>query len=164
MTEDQQTPDEDERARRANRTWKIVAGIMVVAAAVSMGVLASLLIGAGSSTPADDVLACIQDRDFTKSTSKGSGSGGAHAVTEKCPPKGAPHIDGLVQEATDTGFDLITVDRERKSFVVREADRPYIDIQHAQTHAASGQPVRIFTKEVDGEDVIVYMVDSPLRF
>jgi len=147
------TPEE----RRKRRVWTIVAIVMVLAAAGSVGVLVSLLLGAGSSGPGKDVMACVltnTDRDFTNK----------HPKNAKCPPKGAPHVDGLVQEATDTGFNLITVDGTRKSYKVRAPDRPYIDVQHAQSHASLGQPVRIYTKDVDGSDVIIYMVDSPLSF
>jgi hypothetical protein len=155
------------KQRRSRKRWKIIAGVMVVLAAISMGVLASLLIGAGNSVPAKDVLACIPNRDYTKSSPSGGSSGvagGAHPTDAKCPPKGAPHVDGLIQDVTDNGFDLITIDGDRRSYKVRSADRPYIDIQHAQTHANIGQPVRIYTKDVEGEEVIIYMIDSKLQF
>ena len=44
---------------------------------------------------------------------------------------------------------------------MRTPDKPYIDIAHAQTHASLGQPIRVFTREVDGEDSVVYMDDPP---
>jgi hypothetical protein len=115
-------------------------------------VLGSLLLGAGDSSPAKDVMACIPSRDFTK--------GKAHT----CPPKGAPHVVGLVQDTTATGFEIVTIDGERRSFKVRPADRPYIDIQHAQSHASLGQPIRVYTKRVDGDTVIIYLDDPPLTF
>lgn len=133
---------------------RIVLAVTVLAAAVAMGVLGSLLLGAGgsSSAPGGDVRACILDRDFTK---------GARA---NCPPKGAKHYDGLIQNASGATFDLTTVDGEELTFGVRKPDRPYIDIQHAQTHASLGLPVRVFVERIDGDDVIVYMENSTLRF
>ncbi|MCW2956660.1 MAG: hypothetical protein JWO69_1529 [Thermoleophilia bacterium] len=157
-------PDHQPEAEPAprRRLWIILAVLAVLAAATAMGVLASLLIGAGDSVAADDVMACVpsqESRDFTKPENKEN----PHEVGG-CPPKDAPSVDGLVQEATETGFDLVTIDGDRRTYPVRPADRPYIDIQHAQSHASLGQPVTIYTKEVDGEEVIIYMADSTLDF
>ncbi|MCW2960946.1 MAG: hypothetical protein JWM25_1425 [Thermoleophilia bacterium] len=155
-------PDPEATDARRRRRWIILAVVAVAAAAIAMGVLGSLLLGAGDSVAAKDVMACVpsdESRDFTKAENKEN----PHEVGG-CPPKGAPSVDGLVQEATDTGFDLVTIDGDKRSYPVRPADRPYIDIQHAQSHAALGQPVTIYTKRVDGDDVIIYMTDSTLDF
>lgn len=154
-------PDEHEDASpaatrsRIGRSLRVALVVLVLAAAGGMGVLASLLLGAGgggASKAAGDVRACIPDRDFTKQ------------AKPRCPPAGAKHYDGLVQDVTDDGFSLTTVDGEDLSFTVRAPDRPYIDVQHAATHASLGQPVRVYIERIGGEDVIVYMEDSALRF
>ena len=143
---------EEERAARTRKRWTIIAVVAVVIALAALGVLGALLLGAGNSSPAKDVMACIPSRDFTK--------GKGHT----CPPKGAPHVTGLVQDTTKTGFDIVTLDGKHLSFKVRPADRPYIDVQHAQSHASLGQPIRVYTKVVDGDTVIIYLDDPPLTF
>lgn len=158
--------EDNERAeRKKQKLWWIAAGIAAAAAAVSIGVLASLLIFAGHSVPNSEVRACIPNRDFTKDAPSGGDSGiaGVHVTPEGCPPEAAYHIDGLVQEATETGFNLVTLDGKREEFAVRPADRPYIDIQHARTHASLGQPIRIWIEKINDEETIVYMEDPPLN-
>lgn len=138
------------KKQTSQRFWKIAASITVLCAIASMSLLGYLLIHAGSSKVASDVKACIDDYSASANSKP------------KCPPKNTSFVDGLVKDATDTGFDLVTSSGEKKSYKVRPADRPYIDIQHAQTHASLGQPVRIYIKKIDGEKVIVYMTDPPL--
>ena len=83
---------------------------------------------------------------------------------DKPPPKTAPHVDGLVIKATPQKFELMTRRNERRVMAIRPADRPYLDVQHAQSHAALGQPVRVFYRKVDGKTVAVFLEDSPLIF
>ena len=141
------------------RGWKVAAVIAVLAAAVSVGVLGSLLLGGGggSDEPDADVRACVPSRDFTKE-SDGSG--------DECPPEGAEKMDGLVQKTNEGGFTIRRIEGgslgEEVELHVRKADRPYIDIAHAQTHAALGQPIRVYLEEIEGEDAVVYMEDAPL--
>jgi hypothetical protein len=141
------------------RGWKIAAGIAVLAAMVALGALGSLLFlgDGGSGTPAGDVKACVPSHDFTK-TSTDTG--------DECPPKGAKSQDGLVQKTSKGGFTMQVIEDGKLGKVVklhvREPDRPYIDIAHAQTHAALGQPIRVYTKRIDGQDAVVYMEDAPL--
>ncbi len=148
----------------SGRGWKIAAGIAVVAAFVSIGVLGALLFGGSSQDVADDVRACIVDassRDFTKDAEKSD-----HARPDDCPPEGATMTDGLVKKTSDGGFTMQEIVDGRLgdevTLNVREPDRPYIDIAHAQTHAALGQPIRVYTLEIDGERSVVYMEDAPL--
>ena len=108
--------------------------------------------------------ACVLDpasRDFTK---KGEREG--HAKPANCPPKGAKQADGLVEKTSDGGFTMREIVDGRIGDTielhVRKPDRPYIDIAHAQTHAALGQPIRVYTLEIDGRDSVVYMEDAPL--
>lgn len=143
---------EPEPSGGSGRAWKIAAVVSVVVAVAVLGVLASLLVGAGGSEPAKDVRACIPDRNFTK------------GKKPRCPPAGVPYVDGLVGDTTGTGFDLRGMDGSQHHFTVRGPDKPYIDVQHAQTHASLGQPVRIYHRKIDGRDSVVYMVDSPLQF
>lgn len=140
------------------RGWKIAAVVSVLAAAVAVGVLGSLLLSGGSDSDVDsDVRACVPSRDFTKeSTDKG----------DECPPKGAKQLDGLVEKTSDGGFTMRVIDGGRLGdtveLFVRTPDRAYIDIAHAQTHAALGQPVRVYLEEIEGRTSVVYMEDAPL--
>lgn len=148
----------------SGRGWRIAAAVAVAAALTSIGVLGALLLGGGEA-PADDVRACIVDpasRDFTKRDEREE-----HARPDDCPPEGARQIDGLVQETDSGGFTIREIlDGQRLGDVVelhvREPDRPYIDIAHAQTHAALGQPIRVYVQEIDGRESVVYMEDAPL--
>jgi hypothetical protein len=140
--------------------WKIAAGIAVLAALVALGALASLLFLGDSNdgeSKGGDVRACVPSHDFTKtSTDKG----------DVCPPKDAKQMDGLVQKTKAGSFTIQVIDGKKLGKVVklyvREPDRPYIDVQHAQTHAALGQPIRVYTKQIDGKESVVYMEDAPL--
>lgn len=166
MSEPTNDETEPTPAAGSGMGWKIAAVVAVVAAVGAMGSLGWLLLRAGDDAPSSEVRACIPNRDFTKSAPKDGASGvagGAHPTDGECPPKGARHVDGLVQDATATGFDLITMDGEKESFAVRPADRPYIDVQHAQSHASLGQPIRVYLEKIDGEEVIVYLADPPLK-
>lgn len=141
---------------KGGRGWRIAAIVMVLAAVTSLGVLGSLLWGE-SGGPGGDVLACIPSRDFTE---------GAKKSGDTCPPKGAPYTDGLVQKSEGGSFTLRpiqggSIGKDLK-LTVREPDRAYVDVQHAQTHAALGQPVRVYTKKHEGQEVVIYMEDSPL--
>ena len=167
MTDDPQGASpvaQDEEPAPTSRGWRIAAGIAVVAALGALGVLGWLLFAGSSSEPAGDVRACIIDpasRDFTK-----SGKEGGHAKPKNCPPKGAVQVDGLVEKTTEGGFTMREIRDGRLedtvTLYVRAPDRPYIDIAHAQTHAALGQPIRVYTLEVGGRDAVVYMEDAPL--
>lgn len=156
----------------SSRAWKVAAAVAVLAAVSSIGVLGALLFGGGSGEAAADVRACIVDpasRDFTKGATEGEEApeGDDHARPAGCPPEGARQIDGLVEETDVGGFTLREIiDGQRLGDVVelhvREPDRPYIDVAHAQTHAALGQPIRVYVLEVDGRESVVYMEDAPL--
>lgn len=141
------------------RGWKIAAVVAVLAAAFAVGTLGSLLLfdGGGSGDPDGDVHACIPSRDFTKE---------AKDEGDDCPPKGAEKLDGLVEKTSEGGFTIRVIDQgrlgETVQLHVREPDRPYIDIAHAQTHAALGQPIRVYLEEIDGRKAVVYMEDAPL--
>ncbi|MBC7644195.1 MAG: hypothetical protein H7123_03645 [Thermoleophilia bacterium] len=92
------------------------------------------------------------------------GSGSDVKAYRNTPPKSVKYVDGLVIKATGSTFMLLTQDRRRVTLYVRPPDRPYIDVQHAQTHASLGQPVRVFWKTIDKRRSVVYMADSPLIF
>lgn len=154
----------DEQSAGSGRGWRIAAVVAVVAAFVSLGVLGALLFTGTSNEPGEDVRACILEpasRDFTQ-----SGKDGGHTKPANCPPKGSVKTDGLVEKTDEGGFTLRSI-RDGKladtvKLHVREPDRPYIDIAHAQTHAALGQPIRVYTLDVDGRESVVYMEDAPL--
>jgi hypothetical protein len=153
-------PADDDAPRGGGRGWKLAAIISVALAAIAVGVLGSLLFFGGSSTKGSDVRACVDtggSRDF---------SGGAkHDVP--CPPKGAKATIGLVQKTSSGGFTIRVVRNGKlsgdiKQLHVRKPDQPYIDVAHAQTHAALGQPIRVYTQVIDGRESVVYMDDPPL--
>ncbi len=159
---DTQRDTDDDAATGSSRGWRIAAGIAVAAALVALGVLGYLLFAGGSTDPKDDVRACIIDpgsRDFTKDAKD-------HAKPANCPPKGSKQADGLVEKTSKGGFTMREIRDGRLedtiTLYVREPDRPYIDIAHAQTHAALGQPIRVYTKEIEGRQSVVYMEDAPL--
>ncbi|MBC7461196.1 MAG: hypothetical protein H7287_07530 [Thermoleophilia bacterium] len=152
VSADELTPEEQARPRRTRRLWIGAAAAAVLAAALAVGVLVSLLFGPGTTKVASDVLACVSTRDFTQ--------GAKH----NCPPKGAARVDGLIETASTTQIDVVTTDGRRFTYVVRPADAPYLDIPHAQQHAALGQPTTIFTRRYKGATVVVYMKDSDLNF
>lgn len=85
-----------------------------------------------------------------------------------CPAKGAPFVDGLVKSASAGSFTLELLEgRSRgsgatRTFYVRKPDRVYIDVGHAQSHAALGQPVRVYSKRIGGKDIVIHMQDAPL--
>lgn len=163
--EDTTPRDDDAPAPGSGRGWRIAAVVAVLAALGSLGVLGYLLFAGGSSEPKADVRACILDpasRDFTK-----QGEQEGHAKPANCPPKGATSTDGLVEKTSKGGFTMREIVDGAKlgdtvELHVREPDRPYIDIAHAQTHAALGQPIRVYTLEIDGRESVVYMEDAPL--
>lgn len=154
-------PAADAATSGSGRGWRIAAGIAVVAAFVSIGVLGALLFGGSGSGVDGDVRACIIDpgtRDFTKDAQ--------HEKPPNCPPEGAKQSDGLVKKTNEGGFTMQELEGGRPGGIVelyvREPDLPYIDIAHARTHAALGQPIRVYTLEVDGKESVVYMEDAPL--
>jgi hypothetical protein len=158
--DDETTPAKAEPG--SGRSWRIAAAVAVVAALSALGVLGYLLFAGGSTDPDDDVRACIIDpasRDFTK-------EGEQHAAPKNCPPKGSKKSDGLVEKTSEGGFTMREIVDGRLedtiTLYVREPDRPYIDIAHAQTHAALGQPIRVYTLEIEGRESVVYMEDAPL--
>lgn len=146
----------------SDRGWRIAAGIGALAAVAALGVLGYLLFAGGSTDADADVRACIIDpssRDFTKDADK-------HAAPKNCPPKGSKQVDGLVEKTSEGGFTMREIVDGRVedtiTLYVREPDRPYIDIAHAQTHAALGQPIRVYTLDIEGRESVVYMEDAPL--
>lgn len=154
-------PAPDERTG-SGRGWRIAAAIAVLAALAAAGTLGFLLFAGGSTDPGDEVRACIIDpasRDFTE-------SGKDDVKPPNCPPKGSRQQDGLVEKTSEGGFSMREITDGRLgdtiTLYVREPDRPYIDIAHAQTHAALGQPIRVYTKEIEGKRSVVYMEDAPL--
>lgn len=153
-----ETESEGEPAKKGARGWRVAAIVAVLAAATSVGVLGSLLIGGNSGETGGDVLACVPSRDYTKDSDPDAG--------DTCPPKGAKYTDGLVEKAEGGEFSIRSIEGGRigktLDLFVREPDRAYIDVQHAQTHAALGQPVRVFTKLHEGREIVIYMEDSPL--
>lgn len=152
----------------ASRGWRIAAAVAVVAALGSVTVLLVLLLGGGSdsSDAKGDVRACVLDlgdRDFTKDGSDGA----SHPKGRNCPPAGAHKTDGLVKRTDDGGFTIRRIvdgklDGTTVELHVRKPDRRYIDIAHAQTHAALGQPIRVYTERIDGRESVIYMEDAPL--
>ncbi len=96
--------------------------------------------------------------------------GGARAGKATTPrwlsAQGCRQRDGLVQKTDAGGFTIREIVDGRIAdeveLNVRPPDRPYIDIAHAQTHAALGQPIRVYTLQVDGRESVVYMEDAPL--
>ncbi|MEO6867515.1 MAG: hypothetical protein ABI200_05795 [Gaiellales bacterium] len=158
-------PDETHVKRAGNgRTWKIAAGIAVLCAVAAMGALGYLLFAADDSNVGADVRACIQNHDFTAQEPKGGSSGiaGDKSKTEVCPRPGDKYVDGLLQDATASGFNIVTTAGKKISLNVRPADRPYIDIEHAQSHANLGQPIRLYYEKIDGDNSIVFLMDVPL--
>jgi hypothetical protein len=153
----EQGADELLPPERASRAWTIAAAVLVTLAVASLGTLGYLLFRP-ASVPSDAVLACVPGVT-AKSDSKSSDS---HPTTADCPPPDASSVVGLVDRATDTGFVIKLTDGGTKTIAVRPADRPYVDVQHARSHASLGLPVRVYTKQVDDEDVIIYLVDAPL--
>jgi hypothetical protein len=158
------TQESESPADGSSRGWRIAAAIAVVAAVGALGTLGYVLFAGASSDPDADVRACIIDpasRDFTK-----KGEERKHARPANCPPEGAEQFDGLVEKTDEGGFTIRQiVDGRLEDSIelhVREPDRPYIDIAHAQTHAALGQPIRVYTLEIEGRESVVYMEDAPL--
>ncbi len=169
MSEDEAQPHDEEstdapKGEGSSLGWRIAAVVAVLAAVGALGTLGWLLFAGGSTDPAADVRACIIDpssRDFTE-----SGKDEGHATPANCPPEGSTKTDGLVQKTNAGGFTMREIRDGRLADTVtlhvREPDRPYIDIAHAQTHAALGQPIRVWTQEIDGQESVVYMEDAPL--
>lgn len=160
--DDTTPPDGSDASSGSGRGWRIAAGIAVFAALAALGVLGYLLFAGGSTDADADVRACIIDpssRDFTKDADK-------HAAPKNCPPKGSKQADGLVEKTSEGGFTMREIVDGRVedtiTLYVREPDRPYIDIAHAQTHAALGQPIRVYTLDIEGRESVVYMEDAPL--
>jgi hypothetical protein len=161
-TDESSTAASDDVEAGSGRGWRIAAVIAVLAALAALGTLGFLLFAGGSTDPGDEVRACIIDpksRDFTE-------SGKDDAKPANCPPKGSKQQDGLVEKTNEGGFTMREIRDGRLedtvTLYVREPDRPYIDIAHAQTHAALGQPIRVYTKEIEGRRSVVYMEDAPL--
>ncbi len=86
------------------------------------------------------------------------------AYRNERPPASVKYVDGLVINSLSREIRLMLKDRSERVIHVRAPDKPYIDIQHAQTHAALGQPVRLYYKRVGGTDCAVFMEDSPVAF
>jgi hypothetical protein len=143
----------DARGDDADRRWRIAAMVLVPLAVLSMGGVAWLLLNARGDAGDELVLACIPSRDFTAD---------AEGERVTCPPEDATYVDGLVLEATDEHMDLRLLDGGSIQVRIRTPDRPWIDVPHARQHSALGQPLRVFTIEHEGEDVVVWIEDPPL--
>ncbi len=146
------------RDGRGGRGWRIAAVVSVALAGIAVGGLGSLMLGGSEREALGTVLACVvEPADATEAPADSD---------PDCPPEGAPYTDGLVEKAEGGDFTIREIQQGRLGdtieLFVRREDRPYIDIQHAQTHAALGQPVRVYTKKYEGREVVVYMEDSPL--
>ena len=128
-----------------SRSWRNAAIGASVLAVIAVLALAAVLVFAGANSLDKDVMACVP----------GKTQGG-------CPPKGASYVEGLVLKAENGSFSILVNGSNKQLLTVRKADRPYIDVQHAKTHAALGQPVRVYTKDVDGTPVVIFMEDAPL--
>ena len=89
-----------------------------------------------------------------------STGGNVMAVQER--PTGTHYIDGLVLRASSGKLTLRKRDGTSADLAVRKPDRPLIDVQHAKSHAALGQPVRLWWKQVNGTRVVIFLEDSPL--
>jgi hypothetical protein len=97
----------------------------------------------------------------------GFGGGGDEDVRayQQRPPEGKfETVDALVISAKASSMVLQPRTGKRQTLGIREPDRPLIDVQHAQSHAALGQPVRVYWDTIDGERVIIYLEDSPEIF
>lgn len=129
----------------------IALGVFVLG--VGSAVVGYLFVSTGSSAKGK-VMACVPDR--------------ANMDRNPCPPKKAPYIDGLVQRTSSSTMTIQPMRGPRAGatvkLYVRKPDRPWIDIQHAQSHAALGQPIRVYTRRVGKQDVVIYLVDSPVLF
>ncbi len=86
------------------------------------------------------------------------------AYRNERPPSSVKYIDGIVIFAGPGQMRLMLRNRSERSLHIRKPDQPYIDIQHAQSHAALGQPVRVYYKPIDGKKSVVFMEDSPVVF
>jgi hypothetical protein len=75
-------------------------------------------------------------------------------------PRSWPHVNGLVVSATGTKFVLREPGGTVRKLAVRTADRPWLDVQHAQSHAAVGQPVNVYYCRYDGKVVAIYLEDA----
>lgn len=145
--------------------WRLAAIILSILAALALVGLGALLVVKGRSasatkSPSGTVMACVPSGGFAAIETDAEKQ---ERIT--CPPKGARYLDGLVVKATDDGFDLLTLPDRRQVFIpIRKPDRPFIDVQHAQTHASLGQPVRVFLLPYKEEDVLVYMEDSAVAY
>jgi hypothetical protein len=90
-------------------------------------------------------------------------SGDEQLAVASRPPKGTPYKDGLVLKATTKQFDLMTKDEGLLKLYVKPADKDLIDVQHAQSHASLGQPIRLFYSDQDGKKYIIFLEDAPLQ-
>lgn len=155
MSESHDTTSGDDP--RGPLRWYSALGLLAVIVGSGVVVAAFLVwwnepVGTASKA-AGKVLACVPDR--------------AHMSESKCPPAGTPYIEGLVGKSQDGVFTMRVLSSggtygKSKTLYVRKPDRQYIDVAHAQTHAALGQPVRVYFKKVDGKDAVIYMEDAPL--
>lgn len=142
---------------------KILVGIMVALTTFGLTLGGLWLFMPQDDTPAANdgkagkggkVLACVLNRDDL-------------SKEPNCPPKKAPYIDGYMLKAKSGSFQVRLLrpkDGESKVAIkIRKPDLPHIDVLHAQSHAATGQPVRLYTREYKGEKIVIYLVDTPLE-
>lgn len=93
-----------------------------------------------------------------------SGDENAVYATQNRPGGKTPHVDALVTKATGSKFELRTRGGKRVTMYIRKPDRPYLDVLHAQSHAALGQPVRVYYRTEDGKKYAIYLEDSAVLF
>jgi hypothetical protein len=141
--------------RQSGRMRRRLGTVTVVIVGVLLGSGVSLLLSFGDSGHGDsadsDVRACVVDFRADDAA--------------PCPPENAKETDGLLVDVDGSRLTLKPLgatEGETVDLYVRRPDQPYIDLQHAQTHAALGQPVRVYTLRVEGRDSVVYMADAPL--
>lgn len=140
--------------------WRIVATVAIISAAASVALLGYIVLSRPATSSKGVVHACILDPQARSYASKDS------EQVDECPPKDAVMMDGLVTKTKADGFRMRVIKDgdlgKEITLYVRPADRPYIDIAHAATHAALGQPIRVYTAKIDGRSSVVYMQDTPL--
>lgn len=135
--------DAEDSVATTSRSWLTVLLVVVaVVGAAGLGSLAVLVLTSGD---------------------KGVSSTEVWATTNT-PKKGTPYLDALVVDATQSSFRLQTRDKKTHKLYLRKPDAPYLQIEHAQSHAALGQPVRVYYRTVDDKRYAIWLEDAPVIF